>query len=103
MHAVIETGGKQYKVSEGDVIRIEKIDGDVGAKVQFDRVLMVRDGDKAEFGEPLLKRVVSGEIIAQERDDKIQVIKFRRRKGYLRRQGHRQYLTAVKITDVKAD
>lgn len=103
MYAVIQTGGKQYKVAEGEVIRIEKIDGEVGGKVKFDRVLMLHDGDKTEFGAPVIdKCVVSGEIVAQERAEKIDVVKFRRRKGYMRRQGHRQHLTAVKITGAKA-
>ena len=102
MYAVIQTGGKQYKVSEGEVIRIEKIDGEVGGAVEFDRVLMLRDGDKTEFGAPVIdKCVVSGEIVAQELADKIEVVKFHRRKGYMRRQGHRQQITAVKITGTK--
>lgn len=103
MYAVIETGGKQYKVTEGHVIDIEKIDGEVGAEVQFDTVLMFHDGKEANFGTPTLdKHVISGEIVAHMRGDKILVTKFRRRKNYLRRQGHRQELTKVKITKLKS-
>lgn len=102
MYAVIETGGKQYKVSEGDVIDIEKIEGDVGATIQFDRVLMFHDGKDAEFGAPALdQRAIGGEIVEQLRANKIEVIKFQRRKGYMRRQGHRQALTKVKITQLQ--
>ena len=101
MYAVIETGGKQYKVSEGDVINIEKVEGDVGATIQFDRVLMFHDGKDAEFGAPVLdKHVISGEIIDQARAAKITVVKFQRRKSYMRKQGHRQAVTKVKITQL---
>lgn len=102
MSAIICTGGKQYSVSEGDIITVEKLDGDAGTSVVFDKVLMLKDGDSVEFGTPTLDgREVSGEIVVQERDKKIEVVKFRRRKRYLRRSGHRQHITKVKITAIK--
>ena len=101
MTAVIATGGKQYAVAEGDIISVEKLDGDVGATVTFNEVLMVKDGETVAFGDPLLKQYqVVGEIVSRTRGKKIEVVKFRRRKRYLRRQGHRQHITQVKITRV---
>ena len=102
MLAVIATGGKQYSVSEGDIVSVEKMDGEVGASVTFDEVLMFKDGDVIEFGTPTLdNRQVTGEIIAQKRGKKTNITKFRRRKRYLRYAGHRQHVTQVKITDLK--
>ena len=99
MYAIIATGGKQYKVSEGDVIKVEKLDGAVGTTITFDQVLMLRKDEKTEFGTPILENCkITGEVLAQERDKKIEIVKFRRRKRYLRHQGHRQYITRVKIT-----
>ncbi len=98
--AVIRTGGKQYRVTEGDVIEIEKIAGDKGAKVEFDEVLLV-GGDKVKVGKPTVKGAkVAGEIVGQERGDKIVVFKFKRRKKYRRKAGHRQEHTQVKITGI---
>jgi large subunit ribosomal protein L21 len=102
MYAVIVTGGKQYKVAEGDTLRIEKLPAEVGAKVNFDKVLMLVDGDTVSVGAPLVKATVSGEVTAQDRLDKVKIIKFRRRKHYRKQQGHRQYYTQVKITSIKA-
>ncbi len=101
-HAVIRTGGKQYRVAEGDVIRVEKLDGDKGGKVSFDEVLMV-SGDSPKIGKPLVSGAkVEGEIVTQDRGEKIVVFKFKRRKNYRRKQGHRQSFTAVKITGISA-
>lgn len=103
MYAVIVTGGKQYKVAEGDTLKIEKLPVEVGSKIDFDKVLMVVDGDNVTLGTPVVaKAKVSGEVMAQGRLDKVQIIKFRRRKHYRKQQGHRQYFTQVKITQVKA-
>lgn len=97
MHAVIKTGGKQYRVAKDDVITIERLKGDAGEKVTFDQVLMV--GDKT--GTPLVAgAAVQGEIVEQARGDKIIVFKKKRRKDYKRTAGHRQDLTIVKITDI---
>ena len=99
MFAVIRTGGKQYKVASGDVIAVEKIDGDAGTKVELGEVLSA--GDKV--GAPLLSGAkVLAEIVKQFRDDKVIIFKKRRRHNYRRKKGHRQYLTQIKITDIKA-
>ncbi|MCK5295575.1 MAG: 50S ribosomal protein L21 [Alphaproteobacteria bacterium] len=99
MFAVIKTGGKQYKVAKDDIFSVEKIDGEVGSDVVFDEVLMVDD----KIGAPRLKGAkVTAEVINQTRDDKIIIFKKNRRKGYRRKQGHRQYITVVKIKDIVA-
>lgn len=105
MYAIIATGGKQYKVSKGDVVQIEKLEDAVGAVVEFDQVLMVSDGEGKDIkiGAPLVDGAkVIGEIEDQVRADKIEIIKFRRRKHHMKRQGHRQYLTKVKIKEIKS-
>ncbi len=100
-HAVIRTGGKQYRVTQGDLVRIEKIEGAAGDKVTFDEVLFL-GGDSPKFGSPLVSGAkVSGEIVSQGRGEKIIIFKFKRRKKYRRKQGHRQSFTAVKITEVQ--
>src|SRR5262245_43600937 len=102
MYAVIRTGGKQYRVSEGDALRIEKLAGDVGSAISFDEVLLVA-GDKVTVGKPLVKGAkVAGQIVAQERAKKVIVFKMRRRKNYRRKNGHRQHYTEVKITGISA-
>lgn len=100
-HAVIRTGGKQYRVAAGDVVRIEKIDGDAGTQVIFDEVLFL-GGDSPKFGSPLVDGAkVSGQIVTQDRGEKLVIFKFKRRKKYRRKNGHRQSFTAVKITEVQ--
>lgn len=102
MYAVIASGGKQYKVSEGDTIRIEKLPGDVGESVSFDEVLMVSADDQVLIGQPTLSNVtVSGHILEQDRRKKIIVFKYKRRKGYRKKQGHRQAYTALTIDSIK--
>lgn len=102
MYAVIQTGGKQYKVTPGQELRVEKLDGKAGDEVYFDNVLIVSTGDKVTVGKPVLKdaRVVA-KITRQERGPKIVVFKYKRRKRYRKKQGHRQDLTAVRITEIK--
>ncbi|MBD3671471.1 MAG: 50S ribosomal protein L21 [Gammaproteobacteria bacterium] len=103
MYAVIKTGGKQYRVSEGQTLRVEKLDADAGANVEFDQVLMVADGDKVTVGTPLVNgSKVTAEVTAQMRGDKVKIVKFRRRKHHRKQMGHRQYLTEVKITGIQA-
>lgn len=103
MYAVIATGGKQYKVSEGDTIRVEKLPGDVGTPITIDRVLMFSDGESVTIGQPVLPDVeVNGRIVEQGRAKKILVMKYKRRKGYRRKQGHRQYVTGLKIDSIKS-
>lgn len=101
MHAVIRTGGKQYRVAEGDVVRVEKLDVEAGSVVELDEVLLISDGDNVEIGAPLLDgKVVAAEVQEQGRADKIDVIKFKRRKKYRRHYGHRQSYTQLKITSI---
>lgn len=102
MYAVIRTGGKQYRVSEGDTLRIEKLPGEVGGSITFGEVLML-GGEKLSVGKPLIKGAkVSAQIVAQDRAKKIIVFKMRRRKNYRRKNGHRQWFTEVKITGISA-
>ena len=101
MYAVIKTGGKQYRVREGDTLRIEKLAAEAGAKVQFDQVLMVGEGDDVKVGTPYVSgTAVSATVVGQGRGDKIKVVKFKRRKNYLRQKGHRQAFTEVEITKI---
>lgn len=104
MHAVIKTGGKQYVVRPGDVIDIEKIPGEEGEAVSFGEVMLVSASrEDVRVGSPLVENAsVSGKIIGQRKGDKIVVFKFKRRKGYRRKAGHRQNLTRVEITEISA-
>jgi len=102
MYAVIATGGKQYKVKEGDILRVEKIPGEIGADVSFDKILMFSDGENVKIGQPVLDDVaVNGHIVSQGKSKKIIVFKYKRRKRYRRKQGHRQQYTAVKIDNIQ--
>ena len=102
-YAVIRTGGKQYRVSEGDVVKIEKLDAEVGAKITLADVLFVGNDDDVKIGTPLVANAtVTGEIVDQDRAKKNIVFKKKRRKGYSRQQGHRQYQTSLKITSIEA-
>jgi large subunit ribosomal protein L21 len=101
MYAVIKTGGKQHRVSEGDKIAVEKIDGGKGDIVFFDEVLMVARGEDIKVGTPYLTGArVSGEIIEQIKANKINVFKMKRRKGFKKKTGHRQKLTRMKIKEI---
>lgn len=103
MYAVVKTGGKQYRVRQGDTVMIEKISGDIGSEISFDEVLMVSDGEDVRIGTPMLDGVtVSGRIVAQDRAKKIIVFKYKRRKRYRRKIGHRQSFTAVQIDTIEA-
>lgn len=102
MFAVIESGGKQHKVKAGDVVRLEKLDGEPGAAVSFDKVLLVSEGEDVQVGAPYLDgKKVTGEVVAQTRGEKIKIVKFRRRKHSRTTNGHRQYYTDVKITGIE--
>lgn len=101
MYAIIASGGKQYKVAPNEVVKLEKLDIATGGNVEFNNVLMVADGDKLQIGAPYLANVkVTGEVVEEGRHDKIHILKFRRRKHFMKRAGHRQYFTAVKITNI---
>ncbi|MFO1075481.1 MAG: 50S ribosomal protein L21 [Geminicoccaceae bacterium] len=100
MYAVIKTGGKQYRVAKNDVIKIERLDGDVGAEITFPEVLMV-GGDNPVVGAPIVAGAsVTGTVLEQAKGDKVLIFKKRRRKNYRRRNGHRQLLTVVRIADI---
>ena len=103
MYAVIETGGKQYRVNQGDIIKVEKLTVDVGQKVDFDRVLLVGEGTDVKVGNPIVDGAsVTGTVVEQDRHRKIIVFKMKRRKGYRRKQGHRQDYTGVLIDKIKS-
>ena len=102
MYAVIETGGKQYRVSKGDTIRVEKLQGDEGSSVEFANVLAVKTDDGLLVGDKLASAKVTGKIVGEGRGPKITVFKFKRKKQYKRTQGHRQDFTAVEVEDIIA-
>ncbi|MEZ5534786.1 MAG: 50S ribosomal protein L21 [Thiolinea sp.] len=103
MYAVIATGGKQYRVAQGDVIQIEKLDAEEGASVDFDNVLMVGEGEDVKIGAPYVEgSKVTATVTSQMRGEKIEIMKFRRRKHHQKRTGHRQYLTQIEINEITA-
>ena len=98
MHAIIETGGKQFRVSEGDTLFIEKLPAEAGDAITFDKVLAVIDGDKVSFGTPVVEGAsVEGKIVKNGKGKKIRIFKYNAKKGYRKRQGHRQPYTKVEI------
>ncbi len=103
MYAVIQTGGKQYRVAEGSTLKIEKLAADEGASVELDKVLMVADGDSVTVGTPYVE---GGKVVAMVkahgRGKKVNIIKFRRRKHHMKRQGHRQAYTEIEVTGISA-
>jgi large subunit ribosomal protein L21 len=103
MYAVIQTGGKQYRVSQGDKVKVEKLNAAEGDSVELDRVLMVADGENIKIGSPY---VAGGKVMATVRShgrgEKVLIVKFRRRKHHMKRQGHRQYYTELEITGISA-
>ena len=102
MYAVIATGGKQYRVTKGETLRVEKLVGEEGSKVELDGVLMIADGDNVEVGTPMLdKGAVTAKIISHGRGKKVEIIKFRRRKHSRTQAGHRQSYTEIEVTDIK--
>ncbi len=103
MYAIVNTGGKQYKIQQGVVLRVEKIPGEVGSPVSFDKVLMFSDGENVNIGRPVLDNVaVKGHIVDQGKGKKIIVFKYKRRKRYRRKLGHRQQYTEIKIDSIEA-
>ena len=103
MQAIIKTGGKQYKVSPGQIVNVEKLPGNIGDKVEFDKVLSLSDeSGKIKLGTPFVKDSrVTGKILGGVKGEKITIFKFRRRKGYRRKTGHRQKYTSVQITEIE--
>jgi len=103
MYAVIESGGKQHRVEEGEVLKLEKLEAATGEKIDFDKVLMIGEGESVKIGTPYVKgSKVTAEVLTQGRAKKINIIKFNRRKHFRKQQGHRQWFTEVKITGIKA-
>ena len=101
MYAVIVTGGKQYKVAEGEFLRVEKLEVETGGTIEFDRVLLIGNGDDVTIGAPVVDGAkVTAEVSAHGRGDKVRIIKFRRRKHHMKRMGHRQYFTQIEITGI---
>lgn len=101
MYAVIQTGGKQYRVSEGDTLKVEKLAADAGTDLELDQVLMVADGDDVRVGRPFVEGGrVTATVKGHGRAKKVYILKFRRRKHHLKRQGHRQWFTELKITGI---
>jgi large subunit ribosomal protein L21 len=103
MYAVFKSGGKQYRVQEGEVVRLEKIEVATGESVDFEEVLLVANGDDLKVGAPVVNGAkVTAEVVGQVRGDKVKIVKFRRRKHSRKQQGHRQWHTDVKITGIQA-
>jgi len=103
VYAVIETGGKQHKVVEGEVLKIEKLDAEVGTEVTFDKVMLVKNNDQVTIGQPYVDNAsVTAEVLEQGKHKKILVFKYKRKKNYQRKKGHRQLYTAVRIKAIAA-
>ncbi len=103
MYAVIVSGGKQHRVTEGEVLKLEKIELETGASIDFDKVLLVANGDDVKIGEPVVAGAkVTAEVVGHGRHDKVRILKFKRRKHHMKKMGHRQWFTEVKITGINA-
>ena len=101
MYAVFRTGGKQYRASQGDRLRVERLEAEVGDEVEFDEILLVGEGSEVQLGAPLVAGgKIAARVTAQGRGKKIEIVKFKRRKNYKRQQGHRQHYTEVEITSI---
>lgn len=102
MYAVFQSGGKQHRVKEGQTIKLEKIEAETGSSIDFDKVLLVGNGADIQVGAPYVDGAkVTAEVVSQGRHKKVHIIKFRRRKHHMKRMGHRQWFTEVKITGIK--
>ena len=100
MYAVVVTGGKQYRVMQGETLRVEKLEAEAGSEVTLDNVLMLGDSDGVKLGDEINGASVVAKVVGHGRADKIRIIKFRRRKHHMKRQGHRQYYTEIEITGI---
>ena len=104
MYAVFETGGKQYRVTEGEILKVELLEAETGATIEFDKVLMVKNDAGIKIGTPVVDGgKVTATVESHGRGKKVEIIKFRRRKHHMKRQGHRQYYTELKITGISAN
>ncbi|MCL6269469.1 50S ribosomal protein L21 [Sansalvadorimonas sp. 2012CJ34-2] len=103
MYAVIKTGGKQYRVAEGDTLKVEKLDVATGETIELDQVMLVANGEDVKIGAPVVEGAkVNAEIVAHGRGKKVTIVKFRRRKHHRKQMGHRQWFTELKITGISA-
>ena len=100
MYAVMVTGGKQYRVMQGETLRVEKLEAEAGSEVKFDNVLMLGDGDGVKLGDALKGAAVSAKVVGHGRADKVMIVKFRRRKHHRKQMGHRQHYTEIEITGI---
>ncbi len=100
MYAVVVTGGKQYRVMQGETLRVELLEAEAGSEIKFDNILMLGDGDGIKLGDELKGAIVSAKIVGHGRADKIRIIKFRRRKHHRKQMGHRQHYTEIEITGI---
>ena len=100
MYAVLVTGGKQYRVAQGETLRVEKLEAEAGSEIKFDNVLLLGDSDGIKVGDALNGASVTAKIVGHGRADKVRIIKFRRRKHHMKRQGHRQHYTEIEITGI---
>ena len=100
MYAVLVTGGKQHRVMQGETLRVEKLEGDVGSELKFDNILMLGDADGIKLGDDIKGASIAAKIVCHGRADKIRIVKFRRRKHHRKQMGHRQYYTEIEITGI---
>ena len=100
MYAVLVTGGKQYRVMQGETLRVEKLEAEAGSEIKFDNILMLGDSDGIQVGDALKGASVTAKVVGHGRADKVRIIKFRRRKHHMKRQGHRQHYTEIEITGI---
>jgi len=101
MFAIFKSGGKQHRVEKGDTVRLEKLEQEVGAKIEFEEVLLIGEGDNVKIGEPVVKGgKIKAEVVGHGRGEKVKIIKFKRRKHHMKQMGHRQWFTEVQITGI---
>ena len=100
MYAVLVTGGKQYRVAQGETLRVEKLEADAGSEIKFDDILLLGDADGIKVGDALKGASVTAKVVSRGRADKVRIIKFRRRKHHMKHQGHRQHYTEIEITGI---
>ncbi|MGN6512385.1 MAG: 50S ribosomal protein L21 [Lysobacteraceae bacterium] len=102
MYAILVTGGKQYRVMQGEKLRVELLEADAGSELTFDNVLMLGDADGIKVGDALKGATVTAKVVGHGRADKVRIVKFRRRKHHRKQMGHRQHYTEIEITGIKA-